>query len=80
MDDAANAVLAHDAEQRVAIGDVAAHERHPRGDFVAGDHAQPPRILAQVVGDRPLVLGQQPANHPRADAAERAGHEGRHGR
>jgi len=79
VDDAADAVLAHDADQRVAIGDVAAHQDDARGDVVAGDHAQAPRIVAEIEGHRPLTVGEQAADDPRADAAERAGHQGRHG-
>src|SRR5205814_9983792 len=76
---AGGAVLGHEPDERVAVGDVAPRQRHARGDVLAGDHAQPPRIVAEVVGHRPLAVGEQSADHPRADAAERARHERRHG-
>src|SRR6184192_3220779 len=80
-DDVASRVILvrGDIADRVAIGDVAAHQDDARGDVVAGDHAQAPRIVAEIEGHRPLTVGEQAADDPRADAAERAGHQGRHG-
>jgi hypothetical protein len=78
MDDPPHVVLVHDPADGVAVGDVAAHERHALRHVLAGDHAQSPRILAQIEHDGPLTVGQQDARHPRADAAEAAGDERRH--
>src|SRR5439155_1237905 len=78
MDDAADRVVAHDADQGVAVRDVAPHARDPARDVVPRDHPRPPRVVPDVEDDGTLTRRQEPAHDPRADAAERAGHQGRH--
>src|SRR6266850_3220863 len=79
-DDPPDPVVAHDALELRAVGDVAAHHGEALRRVGTGDHAHAPRVVAQIEHHGPLAGGQQSADHPRADAAERAGdqccHEG----
>jgi hypothetical protein len=66
-------VIAHDALELRLVGDVAAHHGEALGRIGAGDHAHAPGIVAQIEHDWALAAGQESGDHPRADAAERAG-------
>jgi hypothetical protein len=78
VNDAGDPVPLHDIGDRVAIGDVASDHHHVVKPLRAHDHAETPRIVAQVVHDGPFAASEQSLHHPCADAAERAGHEERH--
>ena len=71
MDHVRDPVLVEQARERLAVDDVALHER----DLGVGDEPQAAVVGAEVEADDvDALLGQQRAR-PRADAAERAGDE-----
>ena len=78
MDDAADPVLLHDADDGLAIGDVAAHRDDAPRHVGRDDHPHAPRVVGEVEDDGALARGEQSADHPRADTAERSGHQGGH--
>jgi hypothetical protein len=73
VNDAPDSMIAHDALELRLVGDVATHQTEPLRRVGAGDHAHAPRVVAQFEHNGLLAGGQQSADHPRADAAERAG-------
>jgi hypothetical protein len=71
MDDVRDAVLVERVRERVAIGDVAAHER----DLDIGCESHPPIVVAEIEPDDLHALGGELRARPGADAAECAGDE-----
>ena len=71
MDDVRDAVLVEDLRERLAVGDVALHER----DLGVGGEPDAPVVGAEVEADDLGALSGELGAGPRADAAERAGDE-----
>src|SRR5439155_18159118 len=62
MDDAADRVVAHDADQGVAVRDVAAHDPDAARDVVPRDDPPPPRGVPDFKDDGTLTPRQLPAH------------------
>jgi hypothetical protein len=71
MDDVRDAVLIECLGQRLAVGDVAAHER----DLGIRGKPDATVIVAEVEPDDVCSFSRELAAGPRADAAERTGDE-----
>ena len=78
MDDAPDPVLLHDADDGLAVRDVAAHDDEAARHVGAHDHPHAPRVIGEIEDDGALTRGEQAAHEPRADTAERSGHQRRH--
>ena len=74
MDDPRDLVLVEHPLERVEVGDVAADERHA-GCVLAEHEVEPRRVLAEVVADDVVAVGEHRARDPGAEAAEDAGDE-----
>jgi hypothetical protein len=75
MDEMCDAVIDDHLLELHEIRDVALHERQPCELFPRRDRLQPPRVLAEVVGDHGDALANELSAGPGTDAAERAGDE-----
>ncbi len=79
MDDVRDAVLADSPLDRVAVRDVAPHERQTVERVRSHDELKPRRIVADIETDYRLALVSEDAARPRPQATQGSGDEVRHG-
>src|SRR5579885_2567221 len=77
MDDAGDAVVVEDRLARAEVGDVARDPRHAVRRCAPEDERQAPPLDVTVEGDDGNALRDELRSDPSADAAGRAGDEGR---